>query len=149
MSIETRIYAIYDVKSGMYGPAMTFANDGTAIRSFQEMLISKDPNSLLSLYPSDYILFCLGLYNQETGLLESCPAPMNILSGSEAFLRACNEASERRKRAAALEGRKFDDIDYGFTPLGLEQAYKTAQNITSDTIDKVSVSSDDVCNSDN
>lgn len=101
---DTRVYAIYDVKSGMYGPAMTFVNDSTAIRSFQEMLTSQDPNSLLSLYPADYILFCLGSYNQQTGFIEALPAPMNILSGMQAFTQACQEADERRSRLERLKG---------------------------------------------
>lgn len=131
MSIESRIYAIYDVKSGMYGPAMTFANDGTALRSFQEMLTSGDKNSLLCLYPADYVLFCLGLYDQQTGKIESCPAPMNIISGAEAFTRACVEANARRKRAKQLSGEEPD-----FTiPPGLEKNADLASGITSESLD--------------
>lgn len=102
--IDSRIYSIYDVKSGMYGPAMTFVNDSTAIRSFQEMLTSGDKNSLLSLYPADYILFCLGVFNQQSGVIEPLPAPMNVMSGMEAFTKACNEAEERRARFDRLNG---------------------------------------------
>lgn len=101
---DSRIYSIYDIKSAMYGPAMTFVNDATAIRSFQEMLTSQDPNSLLSLYPADYILFCLGVFNQRDGIIESLPAPMNIMSGMDAFSRACGEAEERRARLDRLNG---------------------------------------------
>lgn len=142
MSIDTRIYAIYDVKTGMYGPAMTFANDGTAIRSFQEMMISSKGESLLSLYPGDYVLFCLGIYYQDTGKIECCPAPMNILSGSEAFTRACVEANERRKRASALSGKQFsDDVDFT-VPAGLEKNVDLASGITSDSINNVSLTPD-------
>lgn len=101
---DSRIYSIYDVKSGMYGPAMTFINDQTAIRSFQEMLTTPDSNSLLSLYPADYILFCLGCLNQQTGLIESLPAPMNVISGMEAFTKACQDAEARRLRTQRLQG---------------------------------------------
>lgn len=144
MSLETRIYAIYDVKTGHYGPVMTFVNDGTAIRSFQEMLTSQDPNSLLSLYPSDYILFCLGLYDQETGKIECCPAPMNILSGSEAFVRACVEANDRRKRQEALQGKvAADEIETDYTvPRGCGKNVDLAKCITDETISSVSVKSE-------
>lgn len=144
MSIETRVYAIYDVKTGMYGPVMTFANDGTAIRSFQEMIIASKGESLLALYPSDYILFCLGIYNQELGKIECCPAPMNILSGAEAFTRACVEAENRRKRASALSGRNDINEDSDFiTPSGLQKNAGLAYGITSDTINSVPLASDD------
>lgn len=102
--MDSRIYSIYDVKSGMYGPAMTFVNDSTAIRSFQELLTSGDKNSLLAMYPADYILFCLGVYDQQSGIIQSLPAPMNVLSGMEAFTRACTEADERRARLERLQG---------------------------------------------
>lgn len=101
---DTRIYSIYDTKSGMYGPAMTFVNDYTAIRSFQEMLCSGDDNSLLSLYPSDYILFCLGAFNQQSGFIEPLAAPANVITGMDAFTRACSEAEERRSRLERLRG---------------------------------------------
>lgn len=141
MTLETRIYSIYDIKTGHYGPVMTFANDGSAIRSFQEMMISSKGESLLSLYPSDYILFCLGLYDQETGRIECCPAPMNIISGSEAFTRACVEANERRKRASALSGKSFsDDVDFTVPP-GTEKKVQLAKNINSDTINSVPLTS--------
>lgn len=107
---DSRIYSIYDVKSGMYGPAMTFVNDLTAVRSFQEMLTSGDKNSLLSLYPADYILFCLGVYNQQSGVIEPLPSPMNVMSGMEAFTKACCEADERRARFDRLNGINSDSI---------------------------------------
>lgn len=113
----SNIYAIYDVKSGMYGPAMTFVNDATAIRSFQEMLTSQDQNSLLSLYPADYILFCVGEYNQETGLIKSHAAPVNIIAGMQAFTNACNDAEARRKRAKLLQGKYDDQCDYDGAPI--------------------------------
>lgn len=102
------IYSIYDVKAGMYGPAMSFVNDATAIRAFQEMICSGDNNSLLALYPADYILFCIGTYDQSAGLLTALPAPNNIISGMQAFTQACNEAAERRARAERLKGIALD-----------------------------------------
>lgn len=107
--MESRIYSIYDVKSGMYGPAMTFVNDSTALRAFQEMLTSDDRNSLLSLYPADYILFCLGVLDQSSGVISSLPAPMNIISGMEAFTKACGEAAARRDRLKRLQGINVND----------------------------------------
>lgn len=108
---DTRIYAIYDVKSGMYGPAMTFVNDSTAVRSFQELLTSGDKQSLLAMYPADYILFCLGIYNQQTGVLQTLPAPMNVISGMDAFTRACVEADERRLRFERLQGINSSSVE--------------------------------------
>lgn len=121
----SNIYSIYDVKSGLYGPAMTFVNDATAIRSFQEMLTSPDQNSLLSLYPADYILFCVGEYNQETGLIKPHVAPINIIAGMQAFTNACNDAEARRQRAKMLRGLNDDEPEYDGAPVSVSDEFSS------------------------
>lgn len=99
----TNLYSIFDTKANKYGPIISFENDNTAIRSFMEMLISGDRNSLLALYPTDYLLFCVGTYDQDTGIVNSIPAPAHIISGFEAVQRAVDEVNRRKKLAKALE----------------------------------------------
>lgn len=98
------LFSIFDTKSNVYGPVMSFVNDNTAIRAFMEMLVNPDPNSLLSLYPADYLLYCVGIFDNETGVIESLPAPAHIISGMEASTRAVVEAQKRREMTAKLRG---------------------------------------------
>lgn len=101
--MTTGIYSIFDVKSAKYGPLISFENDLMAIRSFTEMLISGDKNSMLSLYPQDYLLHCLGHYDRDTGKLIPDPAPQMIISGTEAIIKAIDEVNRRKRMREALE----------------------------------------------
>lgn len=106
------IYSILDVKSNCYGPLISFANDATAIRAFQEMIISGDRDSMLALYPTDYILCCIGFYDNEFGTIESTPAPMHIMTGLDAATAAIQQSDRRRALRARLDGVKdlSDDV---------------------------------------
>lgn len=95
------LYSVMDNKQNMFGPLMCFKNDDTATRSFQEMLISSEDNSLLTLYPTDFTLFNLGLFNKETGLVTSS-VPRVVITGYEAITRAINEVNQRNALQKAL-----------------------------------------------
>lgn len=97
------LYSIFDVKASKYGPIISFQNDNTAIRSFMEMLISGDKNSLLALYPTDYLLYCVGSFDQDTGLVTSLPAPQHVISGLECISRAVDEVNRRKRMKQSLE----------------------------------------------
>lgn len=99
-----KLYSILDTKGSMYGPVMSFQNDQTAVRSFTEMLISGDKNSMLALYPTDYILFCIADFDQSNGNINSL-GPVSVISGLEAITRAVEESKRRRALSAALHGR--------------------------------------------
>lgn len=101
------LYSIFDVKASKYGPIISFENDNTAIRSFMEMLISGDKNSLLALYPTDYLLYCVGSFDQDTGLVATNPAPLHIVSGLECIHRAVDEVNRRKRMQKALEEGTF------------------------------------------
>lgn len=98
------LFSILDTKSQVYGPIMSFINQQTAYRSFQEMLISGDKNSLLSLYPTDYSLFVLGSFDNVTGKFEIFPAPTIVCTGFEACTKAIEEAEKRRNFQSKLQG---------------------------------------------
>lgn len=101
---KVNLFSILDVKSGMYGPVMSFVNDKTAIRAFQEMCISRDQNSLIALYPTDYVLSHVGIYDQETGIIDPC-SPRIVVSGQEATTLALVELERRRSLKAQLDGQ--------------------------------------------
>lgn len=104
------MYTILDTKSGVFGPLMSFLNDHTAIRSFQEMIISRDEGSLLALYPTDFTLYCIGTFDNENGSIQTLPAPNLIMTGFEASTKAIEEATRRRNLRARLDGVKVEDL---------------------------------------
>lgn len=55
------IYAVFDSVSNMFSTPVFHINNGSAIRWFVNVLNNSD------VEPSDYSLYCLGEYNQETG----------------------------------------------------------------------------------
>lgn len=100
----TNLYSILDVKTQMYGPIISFHNDMAAIRAFMEMIISGDRNSMISLYPSDYILTVVGKFDQDKGLVEGIPRPEHVITGMEAMTRAISENEQRRRLRQQLQG---------------------------------------------
>lgn len=108
------IYSLLDVKSKMYGPLIAFASDEVAVRNVQEMYLSGDPASLFCKYPQDYILFCLGHYDNSDGLLIPLPAPMLVANGLELSAKALDELENRRKiaeRMSSIRGFSNDNND--------------------------------------
>lgn len=105
------LYSILDVKGHAYGPIMSFLNDATATRAFQEMVISRDNNSLIALYPSDYSLYSVGTFDNETGKLFGSSVPELVCTGLEAHTAAVAEVRRRRELRNQLEGDVPSDIE--------------------------------------
>lgn len=101
---KVMLFSILDLKGQVYGPLMSFINEQTAMRSFQEMLISDDKGSLLSLYPTEYSLFCIGHFENTNGKVESLPAPTLVCTGFEACTKAIDEANRRRQFREKING---------------------------------------------
>lgn len=58
------IYSIFDKKAVSFGPLFISENNDTAKRSVVSSLYDE---SLLSRFPSDYSLYCLGKFDSDTG----------------------------------------------------------------------------------
>lgn len=112
----TKLYSILDSKAGIYGPLLSFQNDSTAIRSFQEMLVSGDSNSLLALYPTDYLLYCVGDFQQDKGVVTGS-LPTLVLTGLEACTKAIDEVQRRKRFREQLSGASSSDLpNANYTP---------------------------------
>ena len=64
-----KLYALKDVKSGFMS-IMLFKNDELAKRAYQNMLKDTQPN-LVTMNPEDFELWCLGDYDQDSGIIQS------------------------------------------------------------------------------
>lgn len=60
------LYSVKDVKSGIYAAPFVSENEQTAARALQTTLFTST-DSLLKMYPEDYILYQIGEFNNETG----------------------------------------------------------------------------------
>ncbi|WNK14734.1 MAG: nonstructural protein [Microvirus sp.] len=61
------MFSVYDSKAAVFSNPFTSVNKFTALRDFQAAAI--DPNSTISTYPSDFILYQLGTFDEHTGAI--------------------------------------------------------------------------------
>lgn len=64
-------YSVYDSKMKLYLPPFFTERDEIAVRSFCDLAI--DPNHTFGRHPADFTLFKIGIFDQETGILEDIP----------------------------------------------------------------------------
>jgi len=72
-------YCVLDIKSKVYNSPHFLINDAVAIRQFQMVIMDKE--SMLSKFPEDYRLYCIGSFDMLTGILKSEQAPRELAHG--------------------------------------------------------------------
>ena len=60
-------YCVYDRKGNIYNNPYFLSNDMVAIRQLDMMV--KNPETMISKYPEDYVLYKVGLFDLLTGEL--------------------------------------------------------------------------------
>lgn len=75
-----RLYAIYDRVALSYGPPLTYVNDGEAIRDMHS-IVSNPSSGLYHNYPSDYDVYYIGNYDNESGMLTPSVPPQLVVKG--------------------------------------------------------------------
>jgi len=69
-----KIFAVRDTKADAFGSPMSVPTSGLALRSFADAVAQPDSN--LNRFPEDYMLYELGSYDPNSGLLTALlPAP--------------------------------------------------------------------------
>ncbi|QCQ85005.1 nonstructural protein [Blackfly microvirus SF02] len=63
--MKLHAYTIYDRKGECYHPPFFTAQDGLALRTVSDLV--NDPNTSLGRHPNDYVLYCCGSYDDNTG----------------------------------------------------------------------------------
>jgi len=82
------LYSIKDEKVGVYMPLACVPHLVEMTRSIAQAM--KDPNSKLSLYPSDYSLWLIGKLDQDSGALIVDPSGPRFVSHISSFLSQAN-----------------------------------------------------------
>ena len=62
------IISVYDVKADVYTPPFFVHTKGEAVRSFSDEVNNK--GSAIAAHPENYMLFCLGEFDESSGALK-------------------------------------------------------------------------------
>lgn len=79
-----KIYAIRDSKMEAFNRPFVLPADGAAIRAFQDEINNKD--SELSKHPEDYDLYCVGIWNEETGIIAEVEGRIYRIATGESLI---------------------------------------------------------------
>lgn len=71
--MKTNVYAIMDAKVSAFMTPFFSHNDQTAMRSIKAAL--NHPESAISASPEDYSLYRIGIFCDESGVIEGYPTP--------------------------------------------------------------------------
>jgi len=63
--METKVYSIFDKKAAIYSPPFYAPHDGIAMRNVS--MAARNMESQLGQYPSDFALYRLGKFDDQTG----------------------------------------------------------------------------------
>ena len=67
-----KLYCVFDKKANTTQPVYECTNDLVAIRDFS-MLCKNEKAEMISRFPEDYCLMCLGELDTDTGIIISSP----------------------------------------------------------------------------
>lgn len=70
------IFVVHDAKVGAFGTPFYAENISVAIRSFK--YAANDHTTEIGKYPTDFSLYHLGTYNDQTATFETQPAPIHL-----------------------------------------------------------------------
>lgn len=73
-----RVYAIYDKKSKLYNQVIFSQNAGCAMRSYTSLVFER--SNMMSRFPADYDIYDIGEFDDNSGKLSGCDAPVFICS---------------------------------------------------------------------
>ena len=76
-------YSLLDTKTGLYSPPFFLGHDALAMRAVYEL--SNDKMTTPAKYPDDYVLYRVGIFDDNTGTMGS-NIPTNL--GAVSALRA-------------------------------------------------------------
>lgn len=72
----TKIFTVYDSKTEAYLTPIFLKATGQAVREVSEL--ANNAEHIFSKHSSDFTLFEIGTYDEQTGLIENLKAPINL-----------------------------------------------------------------------
>lgn len=86
--MNLKVFAVHDVKAGYFMPPFLFPTVGHAIRAMKD--VAADPSSQLSRHPEDFVLYCIGVWDDQTARFDQAVAAEHLGVGTS-FLPAPKE----------------------------------------------------------
>lgn len=74
----TSLFAVRDRSADCFGAPFSMQTEGMAIREFQQMC--KDPTHAFGKWPTDFSLYKLGYFNDNSGKVEALQEPLFLCS---------------------------------------------------------------------
>lgn len=68
-----KVYSIYDEKAKCFGQPFFMAHNGMALRAFSDLI--QDKNTMVAKHPSDFKLYVLGEFDDNSGGLSTLAQP--------------------------------------------------------------------------
>jgi len=78
---KVRVFSPYDGKLGVFLQPFTFLHSGQALRAWEEIV--NDPTSMFSKHPADFVLYEVGSFEEDKGLLEPLVPPHQLATALE------------------------------------------------------------------
>lgn len=86
MTVQRALYSVYDDKACFFASPFYAMNHSDAIRSFSDAVA--DPQTRVSIHPSDYVLYHIGTFDDVSGSLIPLDKPQFLSRGSEHVSRS-------------------------------------------------------------
>lgn len=96
-------FSVYDSAAAAYLPPFYVPRLEVAVRIFTES--ANDRTHQFYKYPGDYTLFCVGEFDDNSGLLHPLPKPEKITSALEVQSVMSVDQQTEEDRVAKLNGR--------------------------------------------
>lgn len=76
----TNAYTVYDSKTLSYSSPFFQPAHGAAVRMFSDL--AHDTNTSVGRHPKDYSLFCVGVFDDQTGFIKALDAREHIVDAA-------------------------------------------------------------------
>jgi hypothetical protein len=81
--MKSIIIAVRDKKADVYGLPNCVHNDAIAIRSFSDQVNKQDSANLWNQHPSDFALYKIGTYDDQTAQIETLQTPDLLIEADQ------------------------------------------------------------------
>ena len=106
MKMKLEIYSIYDFASKTYNAPYYQKTDEAALQHF--VSLTNDENSLISKFPDQFALFNIGIFNDESGFIETYDQPKRLGLAKDFLSKDVQKELLLKRLTEFLEQQKED-----------------------------------------
>lgn len=122
----SKLFAIYDSKANYYSPPISFKSRGEAIRSFSDTANSATKDNQIARHPSDFHLFEIADYDEETAHIELLESKINLGCAIE-YIRD-SFLSDYKATQSEIASKKKEEFSQQFTAAQHQSAFGDKQD---------------------